>query len=413
MASSPRTAFAAAVVAGIALRAGLFVAASPERRMYVPDSEDYLTLAKNLAAGRPYSRDVRPPYRPEILRTPLYPSFLAGLDRLRLALPASGTVAGVVFSCLAIVLVRSAAGKWGLSPRNGGIAALFVAMDLGAAAYANFLLSEALFVMLLLLAFSLVGPGSPEMNDGSAARAGVLLGLATLCRPIALGLPLALSIGRRFRFSAVLFASSAAVVVPWMIRNAATAGSFTVSSVASVNLYYHRAEKVLDARRGREEEPPSNPPGANDPSAVARMRSEGLAVLWRHPATLARLTLKAWARTFGPDERPLFLLLGIPAAPAPYWLSKDSASEPVGAARFENLLEGLYLACLAGAFLRGIFAARDARVRPLVVSALAVVGYFLLVSGPEYYGRFRVPIVPFLALIAGAGFGNPLRSQKT
>ena len=315
-ARSSRGLLAAALAAGGAYRFALFLAATPERRLYAPDSADYLVLAKNLAAGGPFSRDPRPPFRPEILRTPVYPSFLAGLDRLGLALPAAGVLAGVLLSCLAIVLVFAGAGKWGLSRRGSAAAAFFVALDLGAAAYANFLLSESLFVVLLLLAFGRLGRGVSDRPAG-AVPAGLLLGLAILCRPIALGLPFALSLGRRLRFSAVLILSSGAVVVPWMIRNAATAGSFTVSWVASVNLYYHRAEKVLDAGRGREEEPPANPPGENDPAALSRMRREGLSVLRRHPATLVRLTLKAWARTFGPDERPLFLLLGGGSGPKP------------------------------------------------------------------------------------------------
>ena len=305
---------------GAGIRAALFLASTPERRLYEPDSFDYLTLGRNLAAGGPFSRDERPPFHAEILRTPVYPSFLAGLARLGIPISTAGVVAGVFLSWLAIPLAFLAARRWGAGRRGARIAALLVAADVGAAAYANFLLSEALFVVLLLLAFAALG--AAEADAPEPVKAGVLLGLAILCRPIALGLPLFLALGRKLRFGLLLVASSAAVVVPWMARNAIEAGSFTVSSVASVNLYYHRAEKVLDAGRGREEEPPARPPGANDPSAVSRMRKDGLAVLRRHPLTLARLTLKAWVRTFGPDERPIFLLLGIPVGPEPSWLSR-------------------------------------------------------------------------------------------
>ena len=131
-------------------------------------------------------------------------------------------------------------------------------------------------------------------------------------------------------------------------------------------------------------------------------------MLREHPATLARLTLKAWVRTFGPDERPVFLLLGIPAGPEPRWLSRGPAPrESAAAARVETVGEAFFLASLAFLFFRGVAALRERRSRPLVLSALAVVAYFLVVSGPEYYGRFRVPIVPFLALVAAAGFARP------
>jgi hypothetical protein len=34
---------------------------------------------------------------------------------------------------------------------------------------------------------------------------------------------------------------------------------------------------------------------------------------------------------------------------------------------------------------------------------VAFVAYFVLVSGPEAYARFRVPVMPFLAMLGGLG----------
>jgi hypothetical protein len=43
--------------------------------------------------------------------------------------------------------------------------------------------------------------------------------------------------------------------------------------------------------------------------------------------------------------------------------------------------------------------------RALVVAAGCLVGYFvLLASGPEAYPRFRTPIAPLLAILAGVGW---------
>jgi hypothetical protein len=41
-----------------------------------------------------------------------------------------------------------------------------------------------------------------------------------------------------------------------------------------------------------------------------------------------------------------------------------------------------------------------------VAVPLAVIGYFLVIGGPEMYPRFRVPVMPFLSLLAGAGLAR-------
>jgi hypothetical protein len=73
----------------------------------------------------------------------------------------------------------------------------------------------------------------------------------------------------------------------------------------------------------------------------------------------------------------------------------------------------VFLAGLLACVIRGLRAFRDPARRPLLLAAVGVCVYFLLVSGPEYYGRFRVPVLPFLALIADAGFARAPVLPKT
>ena len=400
---------------GLALRVGLFLASSadPARRMYSPDSFDYARLAENLRAGHGFSADPRPPFRPNVLRTPVYPGFLAILLALGGRLESAGVAAGVLLSCAAVWLTRWTARRWLADARAGRLASALVALDIGAAAYANFLLTESLFVVLIVLAFACLAP--PPGNSASRTRAaflaGLLVGASILCRPIALGLPIALAIGRPLRSAAVLLAGAALIVVPWVLRNQSAAGIFNVSSVADVNLFYHRGRAVRDAREGVEREAPKEIPGANDPLRVRRMRDEGWRVILDNPLSYARLTLVAWLRTFGPDDRPAALLLAIPSVPAPWWSAPAQAS--LRARRFsaaERILEGTFMVVLyllAAGGWRGI---SDPVHKPLLLSAAGVVVYFLVVSGPEYYGRFRVPIVPFIALMAEAG--RPARTSS-
>ncbi len=401
---------------GLAFRIGLFLASSsdPTRRVYPPDSFDYARLAENLRAGHGFSADAKPPFRPNVLRTPVYPGFLALLLALGGRLESAGVAAGVLLSCAAVWLTMWTARRWLADARAGRLAAALVALDLGTAAYANFLLSESLFVVLILVAFACLAP--PPAGSASRTRevflAGLLLGASTLCRPIALGLPIALAIGRPLRSAAVLLAGAALIVLPWVLRNQSAAGIFNVSSVADVNLFYHRGRAVRDAQEGVEHEAPKEIPGTNDPVRVGRMRDEGWRVILNNPVSYVRLTLAAWLRTFGPDDRPAALLLGIPSVPAPWW--SVPGQETAEARRFstaERILEGAFLVCLYLLAARGWREISDPVRRPLLLCAAAVVLYFLAVSGPEYYGRFRVPIVPFLALMAEAGrpAAEPLR----
>lgn len=395
-----------AAAAGLLLRIALFLVASeePGRRLYAPDSLDYQRLAVNLIEGHGFSRDSSAPYRPDILRTPAYPAFLAVLYRFGGPHPALGVFVGVLLSGASIFLAKRAVQTWAPRARIGPVAGAFVALDLGAAAYANYLLTEALFTFLLLLAFDLLGRTVRSASFGSAFASGAVLGVAILCRPIAVALPLIVLATRNRRIILSLVLGSFVVVAPWVARNAISAGFFGVSSVGSVNLLYHRASAVEDASLGRPHETAATPADASDRDAVAGMRRQGLDVLRRHTGWLIRLTLYAWLRTFGPDEDPIFGLFGVRTDPSPWWLTRSAAShQPLAPSLAENLVEGGFLLLLGICVARGLGAWKDPRLRPLVVASLGVVAYFLLVSGPEYYGRFRVPILPFLAFIGDAG----------
>jgi hypothetical protein len=275
-------------------------------------------------------------------------------------------------------------------------------------------LTESLFVLLLLAAFELFGRALATGRGRPALLSGLLLGGAILCRPIALGLPLLSLLSKSWKASRLVLLGSAIVMMPWIARNTVSAGFFGVSSVGSVNLLYHRASAVEDARLGRPHETPPTPDDASDKEAVARMRREGFRVLRQNAGLFFRLTLYAWLRTLGPDEDPIFMLLGIPIDPSPWWLSRGAPSHQSWAMSCaENLIEGAFLLLLFAGVILGLRAFRDRSRRALLLGAGAVLLYFVLASGPEYYGRFRVPILPFLALIADCGAARAAAGQSS
>jgi hypothetical protein len=73
------------------------------------------------------------------------------------------------------------------------------------------------------------------------------------------------------------------------------------------------------------------------------------------------------------------------------------------AALFVLFLAALYLGAAAG----GFHALRDGRTASLVFLSLFPAYLQLISSGPEATTRFRVPMAPFLAALAGFGWSRP------
>lgn len=241
--------------------------------------------------------------------------------------------------------------------------------------------------------------------------AGLGIGIATLVRPITFYLPLALGLlvawrmwgSKRRMVTAllVLFLSYIVVVGPWLVRNHRQAGIRQISTVQTNNLLYYRAAGVLATQTGTDLQSArrqlqqavdaelANSHSAPDgrPSVEARV---ALRTMLAHPVALLRMSLTSVARVvIGPGKAALFDLTGTPATPL-----------RIALLGLETLLLiGLYLAALYGTFQLV-----NARQYGLLALVALIIGYFLLISsGPEAYSRFRVPSVPYIALLAGYG----------
>ncbi|MDP8970050.1 MAG: hypothetical protein M3N52_06070, partial [Actinomycetota bacterium] len=113
------------------------------------------------------------------------------------------------------------------------------------------------------------------------------------------------------------------------------------------------------------------------------------------PVGAALTWVKGAARLLGgPARAPLLILLG---EQDPIALDHPRKLAWVGLQSV--ILAGLYLCALVGA----VTAARQRRWPQLGVLG-ALIAYFLLVSsGTESFSRFRVPMVPYLAVLGGCG----------
>ncbi len=177
---------------GLALRLALWGALP--RLGLISDEAEYLASADWLANGRGFAWHLSYLWT----RAPLYPLFLAG------HIAAFGRALEPIFVTQSALSLLNVALVYGLTlqltggaRRAAGLAALLTALYLPLASYGQLLLSETLFVTLLLAAFVTLGRwlerrGTPgPVPAALLAGAGVLFGLATLTRGLTLGfLPL-------------------------------------------------------------------------------------------------------------------------------------------------------------------------------------------------------------------------------
>lgn len=159
-------------------------------RFYTPDGYHYKQLADNLikygsfAALSPRTGRLYP----EIIRTPGYPAFLAAVI---LCIPQDFPLEYIV-AFIQIILASLTCGLVYLLAKKifnrtaAVIAGLLSVCDMTSTVLANLMLSDTLFVFSFFCSFYLSITGIMDRKKGRLATAGFFLGLATLFRPISL-----------------------------------------------------------------------------------------------------------------------------------------------------------------------------------------------------------------------------------
>jgi 4-amino-4-deoxy-L-arabinose transferase-like glycosyltransferase len=405
---------ALSVTVGLALRLCALLVALPHPERYLTlDGRQYLALARDPVGG--YLDQASPIFPVGLIRTPIYPLMAALLFRCFgphiAAVVTAQVILGVCTAVLCYAIGRATAGT-----TAGRWAALFFACDAAAILYGNVLQPETLFTALLvgtaLLWLTALRRGSAR----PAAAAGLLLGLATLTRPAAVLLPIALAplafvrprgrgAGRR---ALALLVPCVVVVSVWVVRNAAVTGVPFLSTISSVNLLYYRAAgalateqaiTIVEARDELESRLRQRLPAQAGAGQLHRLRSElAVQVLREHRGAAARIAADGVLRLFaGSGLTALSALIGDP--------------DPEGlSARWKGPVQVALLAWLGVLYAAAVLGVRSFLSRRAWLEAalpLCFTAALVLVSaGPEANTRFRVPLVPFLAVLAGAGVGR-------
>ncbi len=396
------------LVVGFALLLRLLVAVlwQPDP---VTDASDYLRMADGLLDGQGLvnTRGELTSWRP-----PGYPAVLAGalalggggqwVMRLVQALAATGSV------WLVILL-----GRLWLTRSVAVIAGLLAAINLAHIFAVSRLLSETLFVTLLLGGVYLLSRGLKERPSQAwpfMAGAGCLMALGTLLRSVLLPFPglvvlFLIGTGRRRAMDGVVLAVAfAATLAPWTIRNYQVHEAFVpVATQVGATLYagnHPRDGFVFGVM-------------ADDPRTAEADRLSEVAA----SKFLTSVTMEDWAAN--PWDLPRLVALKV----IYFWVPADWELLPwygVFNPTYGLLLCGL----LAGAILsRGATGPQmddsDPRSGPRLLRTWSArgtqvmrlwplwlpVAYFLVVA-VVFYGspRLRMPVEPFLGLGAASGY---------
>jgi Dolichyl-phosphate-mannose-protein mannosyltransferase len=441
----PNQAIMLLALVAIAVRLIPLTRRSTDFAILPPDSIQYLELSDGLRHGCGFARLVNGVCAsPEILRTPGYPLLLTAQPGIRSMLMIQSVMAGTLCLLLAYWVNQ----RWNLSAAL--LAEAIVAFDMPSITAANVILSDAFFQFILFLAVipALLAATTKRYRRIAwlmASWVGMAAALAILTKPIALILPVALllpfllsthlSHRARIASAAVAFAIPIAVTFTWITRNYVMTKYFGLSTVSAINLCFYRAAAVIARVKGTRFEqaqrelvakfglilPQVYEAKTQSAQFARRMTILGQQILLAHPHETFLMTLKAILYiAVVPDRSGLAWVLGLPGGyPQPH---VGLATRPLSLGLigvevrhtlqspvlmflliFQIALIGFVWLGVIRGLLRSKHTGADYRMWIRYLTAIAML-FIALAGGAEATVRFRVPIVPLLAVVTGLGY---------
>jgi 4-amino-4-deoxy-L-arabinose transferase-like glycosyltransferase len=411
-------------------------------RVLQPDSHSYLVPAINLISRGSYPVD-------NAARTPLYPLFIASIYWIGGQNTILIVAAQIVLGALTVLLCYHL-GRKVFSRPVALLGAFLLAASMESITSAYYVLTETLFSFVFLAGMIAWVNGFQGRNKFWLAAAAVLMGLSSLCRPVALYFPVILAFGllldrgirRRGRMlNAALFLSLYLLsLFPWIVRNLSVVGSPTISTKSSYNLLFFEAASLeANVRHVSETQVRGEYPGrvtlalaergwANNEGNRSRVESQlAFQIILSDPIRFLYVHLKSDLNGLLPDVTGLTELLGVTVGGKgtvsvlnQYGLLAAIRNYFGGQPWLLGLLLPLiiftgleYLFSLGGA----VELLRQRNWLPLFVLSVTV-AYFLILPGAASVPRFRVPVMPYICLLAGAGlqaagaYSSGWRSKK-
>ncbi|MBI4721542.1 MAG: glycosyltransferase family 39 protein [Candidatus Stahlbacteria bacterium] len=438
-------------IVAIIIRVGcsLFVFTYPERA-FGPgaDSYCYHDLATRMIEYGGFSVYPKESYLPEPARMPGYPVLLYLIYKIFGPYPwAVALVQALLDSFTAVLIFKCVALM--ISPTAGFISGLLYALSLHQALYTTQILTETSFTLFLMLSilFLCISIRKPTFFILSA----FLLGISAFIRQIGIYFPIIVAIWMMIAFRAklklaikwvaILGVVFISVIAPWGIRNYKCFGKFFISTMADINIAHWNAAPVLAQIEGISDETARQrileritakykvsdervKMFGDDPEISKLMREVGIEIIRNHPFLYAKEHLLGFVKVFVHSELAYWarLLYGYERErlKAMNPISKNvlslvmsgkikSAGDLMYNERLKVMPGGLILLWIfisffeLGVYIVAFFGAKyifraNSNVFWLLMFTIL---YFSFLPGPVGDGRFRVPIEPYISILAG------------
>jgi hypothetical protein len=430
-----------AIIFGVALlaRGLLFSHVMGDGKVFLqPDSAIYLTLGKNLLHHGQFYPEVKgiPTY---LVRTPGYPVFLAVVLGM-----AGGSLHAVVaiqilldsLTCCMVSLLGER-----IRPGLGMLCGLLAGLNLGMITYCHFLLSDSLFLFLFVGALLLAMKTLESSTLRRMICLGALIGAATLVRPVTAYFPVVLfifmaarwtlkerispsGIGLRLACGVLAFF---ALVGPWMLHHqskfgrlklTAQSGEHALFYIVPFSWQYSRNISFIDGMKAaneafhrKVEEGRIDLQTAN-PFDIEELQTRmALDYLRNEPKSAL---VKAWLfgmvkNLFAPAVVDMSYLLQIDR---PHFFYTEGKSVSGRVWNFVAGMKGLFGIALVGSMalivvarLIQLWGFRLLMSREIWKAGFLafIAAYFLLISGPVGYMKYRLPLEPVLIILLAMG----------
>lgn len=384
-----------------------------------PDSiVSYIPIARNIVHHGVFSSFLYSPYYPDTIRTPVYPSFLAILLFIFGSITVPAVLAQIVFSLISIYLVYRL-GSMMYSERVGLVAGYLYSFDPASLALTFLVLTETLFVTLLLLSLFFFLKSLESSNFVKILITGFLFGITILTRPIAVFFPIILAFfllrTKKPILKIALFLSACALTVsPWILRNNKVTGRPVLSTIVHINMLNYNATLLLATLRSYEFHNIHVDPYLNALRDSLNMEAEKISlkrkvplfkarfkiaedIIFDHPIDYLLLHLKGTLETlFIPGSGLLLERLGlkITGTGIVASLMRGDLKRTInvlkkrGAVLLLPFLELFYIVFVYTLSIVGFFKRKN--IYALIL--LLVFIYFVLIPGPVISPRFRAVV---------------------
>lgn len=442
----------------------------PER-LYSPDSYGYERLAINILEHHVFSQSRMKPFSPDSHRTPVYPLFIAIVYKAFGYNPIAIVFIQDIVDSISTMLIYIAV-LLTSTPTAGIIAAIAYAVAPLPVFQCQRLLSETLFIFFILVA-SLFGLKALRgQSNRWLIPCGLMLGIATLTRPIGVGIGLiwiaVLSVAMRNRPVSEWFANVVKMVlsflvplVPWLVRNFIIFKTLLLCTGHQLAFAYYNAAATMAYAEGiRLEEAQlklfndslkdfegmkafraTKPediwqPATHDPKNTSALVKHARAIIMAHPK-------EALSVHIGGFVHYLFMTLPVKDLLAKFSGIKNEGTQTPIRERilrlikegkfkdalkiawqerlsqlptltkllwFYSLLFTLFVDVLALYSLR-VYATHDGLMKWMCALCAFISVYLLAVPGPQLEPRFRAVAEPWLIMLASIG-ASMMRGRK-